>query len=170
MELADLEEMSLEDISDAYAECLQREEDTRWERGMILAHLLDRRGMLPRAVSSLLGCSPAQVRELAKTWRAFPTEESRARDLSFMHHRLAAGTENPAWWIDRAVANGWSTRRLREEIRAAQGPGALRDMLREKAERSLRMVREVLVQGGEVSEWLREQLTVVLGLCGASRG
>jgi len=170
MEIADLEGMTLEEISQAYADCLEREEDTRWERGMILAYLLDRRGMRPQAVSSLLGCSPAQVRELAKTWRAFPTEESRARDLSFMHHRLAAGTDNPAWWIDRAAAEGWSTRRLREEIRAAQGPAAFRDMLREKAERSVRMVREVLAQGGEVSEWLREQLAVLLGLSGASRG
>lgn len=66
------------------------------------------------------GLAGSTIRGLIATYRAFPTPEGRAQDLSFSHHRVAALTADPAYWLGQAVAHGWSVADLQEAIREAK--------------------------------------------------
>ncbi len=72
--------------------------------------------------ASQVGCSSTRVRQLAKTFAAFPTEESRVALLPFSIHTLAAGTADPAHWLSLAEQNAWSTADMREAMRG-KAPG-----------------------------------------------
>lgn len=156
---------SVDELVQRYLSLVEGEDASKWERGAILVVMLDGMKMKPPAVASLVGCSPAQVRELAKTYRAFPEEADRAKDLSWFHHRVAANTTEPKVWIEKAVASGWSTRQMRESIKAASAKcdEAVRDMALAKAEKALTLMKETLAAGGEAGAWLRRELARLLG-------
>lgn len=153
---------TLDDLIQLYVSLLESEEDTRWQRAAIVVALVDGMKIPIRKVSGLLGCSPAQVREMARTWRAFPTPESRAKDLTWYHHRVAATTNDPEGWIDQAAANAWSTRQMQEAVNASENQHAEADLALAKAEKAVRMVREVLGSGGAPAQWLASELLLLL--------
>lgn len=153
---------TLDDLIQLYVSLKESEEETRWQRAAIVVAMVDAMKIPIRKVSGLLGCSPAQVREMARTWRAFPTEESRAKDLTWYHHRLAATTNDPEGWIEQAAANLWSTRQMSEAVKGSISERAETDLVRAKAEKAVRMVREVLESGGAPAQWLISELAVLL--------
>ncbi|MHB8927101.1 MAG: HNH endonuclease [Bacillota bacterium] len=155
---------SVDELVQRYLNLVEGEDASKWERGAILVVILDGMKMKPPGVAGLVGCSPAQVRELAKTYRAFPEEADRAKDLSWFHHRLAANTTEPKAWIEKAVASGWSTRQMRESIKAASAKSdeAIKDMALAKAEKALALAKETLAAGGEAGAWLRRELSRLL--------
>jgi len=91
-----------------------------WARAMTARYGRETARMLARDT----GHSAYYVRCLIATAHAFPDPADRAADLSFSHHRVAAFTDDPAAWIDRAAAEQWSVADLREAIRAARDPVA----------------------------------------------
>ncbi len=155
----------MDELVQRYLNLVEGEDASKWERGAILVVMLDGMKIKPPAVASLIGCSPAQVRELAKTFRAFPEEADRAKDLSWFHHRVAANTTEPKAWIEKAVESGWSTRQMRELIKAAcaKSDEAARDIALAKAEKAFTLMKETLAAGGEAGAWLRRELTRLLG-------
>ena len=156
--------LSVDELVQRYLSLVESEDATKWERGAILVVMIDGMRMKPPEVAGLVGCSPAQVRELAKTYRAFPEETDRAKDLSWFHHRLAANTTEPKAWIEKAVAGGWSTRQMREAIKVAfaRSDEAVKDIALAKAEKALTLARETLTAGGEAADWLRRELIGLL--------
>ncbi|MCR4426265.1 MAG: HNH endonuclease [Firmicutes bacterium] len=167
----DLVPLSLEEIYQRVATEMEDQDDSRWEMGRLLAYLLRVRRLKSASIASALGCSSAQVREIAKTFEAFPEEHLRAKDLSWYHHRLAAKTDAPADWIDKAVTNGWSTRELGDAIKREKAAdaktgveGAVRlppsDLPRVKS--LLDSVVRVKESGGEAWTWLKEKLLEML--------
>lgn len=142
------------------AYCAQEEsvEDGRWAQAAVVTVMVEGMGMKPREVSAQLGCSPAQVRELHRTFCAFPDPASRAKDVSFRHHRIAAHTEDPERWLLTAIAEGWSTRQFEEAVKGRNDPVDAETRRMERAERLLRAVRELLDEGGGPAEWLRGEL------------
>jgi uncharacterized Ntn-hydrolase superfamily protein len=144
--------------------------DVRWAQAAVVTVMVEWMGMKPAQVASELGCSPAQVRELHRTFLAFPDPSSRARDLSFRHHQVAARTADPVVWIEKALKCGWSTRQLEQAVREREDPVDVAFRLRRRAERLVREVKELLTLDGDVSQWLRDELGRVLaGSCRASR-
>jgi len=149
---------SLDLLVQAFSSGESDAQDLRWGQAAVAAVMVEWMGMTPRQASSELGCSPAQVRELHRVFCAFPEPSSRAQDLSFRHHEIAARTADPQGWLDQALKNGWSTRRFQEAVRAVEDPVESDERARQKAERLLRAVREVLEAGGEAGNWLRAEL------------
>lgn len=162
-----LAQYSLEDLLQLYVNITEEVDNTHWERGAILVVLIDGMGQKPSWIASKVATSAAQIRELAKTFRAFPEESSRAKDLSWFHHRLAANTDNPQKWIQLAAEKQWSTRQMREQIKSALSPESKKDQGMAKAEKAVRFTEEVLEEGGEAANWLKLKLN---GLLKGQRG
>lgn len=138
-------------------------QDLKWVQAAVVAVMVEWMGMAPRQVSSELGCSPAQVRELYRTFCAFPDPASRAADLSFRHHQIAARTADPSGWLDRAAQNGWSTRQMERAVKEQDDPVDAESRQRRRAERLVREVRELLASGGEAARWMRAELGRLVG-------
>ncbi|MGB9879414.1 MAG: hypothetical protein ACPLRM_01505 [Anaerolineae bacterium] len=162
----DLVSLSLEEICQRAANQVELQDDCKWELGRLVSYLITVRQFKAADIGSKLGCSAAQVRELARTFMAFPDESFRAKDLSWYHHRLAARTEQPGMWIDLAVVNGWSTRDMVRAIAVSQGASESskeeEGADREKAMRLLRSLLEIKAAGGSTWEWLKKNLMDLL--------
>lgn len=98
-----------------YADLKKQTLDNNFLRGQLLSKILDM-GVKLKWLSAQTGDSLAQIRELVKTYRAFPDEGMRIPELSWYHHRLAANTSDPVKWINRAFKERLSTRQLRNMI------------------------------------------------------
>lgn len=159
---------TLEELLQIYASLQESEDDNRWLKGAVCLAITEGMGVSSRKAASWLGCSAAQVRELAKTYRAFPDESMRIPYLTWRHHRLAANTPEPEKWIALAADNEWSTRQLAEQIKVAYGKIKEKDLQMAKAEKAYLLAKEVFEEGGEAAEWLGEKLSS-LALCPTRR-
>lgn len=154
---------SLEDVLQEYFNYEELGEQTLWEKAKILTGMVEA-GWKIKTISSLVGCSPAIIRDRVRTYKAFPDEAMRAMDQTFTHHRIAAKTDSPAVWIDKVCEEGLSTRQLEEAIKGEGNTDLIiKDARREKAERAIRMVNELLSDTDETSEWLKKELGTLLG-------
>jgi|LFRM01.1.fsa_nt_gb hypothetical protein len=128
-------------------------DETKWTQGAICATLIDRMRVPASTIANECNCSAAQIRELAKTFRAFPEESMRVPELSWFHHRIAAGTDDPEHWIGLAADQGWSTRELTKAIKGE----TVKDELRE-ADRVWAKVLRIIDAGGPGGAWLEKQI------------
>lgn len=120
-----------------YAEAIQRivdalelEAHAHWLIGAALQEIPETRGA-SKAVASEVGRSASWVSEHRLTFAAFPNPEDRAPDMAWGIHVMCARTDDPARWLDAAVAEQFSTRQLRERMVEA---GAIQASEREKPE------------------------------------
>jgi len=135
---------SLDEVLQAYFSYVEITETTLWERAAILSGMMES-GIKQKTLSSLVGCSPATIREQVRTYRAFPEENLRAQDMSFTVHRIASKTQEPQKWIDSACINGYSTRQLEEAIKLETGGEEYQKSADlEKAERAIRIIKEII--------------------------
>ena len=104
------------------------------------------------------GHSKAYIRMLVATAKAFPDVSDRAQDLSFSHHRVAAATQDPATWIDEAVAHQWSVEELRQAIQDTKDPVAETVLADRALDRIKRAIDKYNVEWSHVSG---EQLALV---------
>lgn len=149
--------ISLEDVLQTYFSYEEIGEQAIWGKAEILSGMIDA-GWKPKVISSLIGSSPATIRERVRTYKAFPDESTRALDKTFTHHRIASKTDNPIKWIEMVCEEDLSTRQLEEAIKAEGQGGAHKDAVQEKAERIVRMVNEVLKEENDSAQWLQNEL------------
>ena len=155
---------TLDEVLQAYFSYVEITETTMWERAAILSSLVES-GIKITHLSALVGCSPATIREQVRTYRAFPNEDTRAKDMSFTIHRIASKTEEPEKWLDEACEKGYSTRQLEEAIKIETGQVNLKNVQLEKAERAVRMLKEVLKSDDpETVQFISEELPVLMSL------
>lgn len=154
---------SLEEALQTYHNCKDAQENLNWIEAEILYNIADL-NLSIKDISTQVGRSPAHIRERIKTFKAFPEEHMRAQDLSFTHHRLAAGTEEPEKWINRACEEGFSTRQLKQVIVAecSNKVGTMQDEILGRAEVVVRMAKEIFEYGDQPANWLHEQLSQLL--------
>jgi hypothetical protein len=153
----------LEHVLQAFADAREQEDEGKWAQAAVVVALRFLYGLSVRKVSAETGLSPAAVRAYTDTYMAFWDESLRAKDLGFTHHRIAAKTSDPLFWIEKAAENGWSTRQMEEAVRAAQAaPKAEEELRMAKAERVLREAAEVLAAGGRPAEFLADGLRSLL--------
>lgn len=150
---------SLEEIIQMYINLEEQERECRWAKGQLL-DVMVKMGAKIGWIASQVGVSAAQIRELIKTYRAFPEEEDRNPELSWMHHRIAANSKNPKEWIDTAADEQLSTRQLRKAIKESVGETTAPEEEKEirQAEKVFIKVEKVIAQGGPAAEWLKEKL------------
>lgn len=155
---------SLEELLQVFTVEKEREEQGKWGQAAALLIMREALKMKIKDISSYTGLSPAMVREMIRTFTAFPQPENRAQDLSFYHHRLASATSNPQEWLEKAVTNAWSTRQMAEEIKLSEATNdeAKKKQILAKAEKAIRIIREILEQGGDAAEYILENIAQIM--------
>lgn len=156
---------NIEELLQAYIQIDEQEQETRFVKGQLLDAMLAA-GAKQKFLSSQIGVSPAQIRELVHVYRTFPTPESRIPSLSWYHHRVASHSNEPAVLLVKANDEALSTRELRKVILEQEGAGAIvkqdEDREQKKAERLLVSVQKLLDTGSEAAKWFENELTQVL--------
>jgi hypothetical protein len=99
---------------------------------------------------------------MTRVFNAFPREEDRIPYLSFRHHQIAAHTSEPQKWLETAMDNQWSTRRMQDEIKGSESPASKEDQAWEKAEKTLLLAEEALSIESEAADWLRAELNKLI--------
>ncbi len=153
-----MNEQTLDEILGHFISLGQTETETSFQRGALCTAMIDR-GCSAEWIAEKSNCSASLVRELRKTWSAFPTEEERLpySELYFYHFRLAAGTDDPHYWIGQAAEHNWSTRQLREAIAGQK----IIDELAE-ADRVLHKIEKIMTEGGKPADYLLDKLSVLI--------
>ncbi|GIP08249.1 hypothetical protein J1TS5_04190 [Paenibacillus macerans] len=151
----------VEELLQAYIQVDEQEQETRFIKGQLLDAMLAA-GAKQKFLSSQIGISPAQIRELVHVYRTFPTPESRIPSLSWYHHRVASRSSKPAVFLSKANDEALSIRDLRKQILLEEGAGQLvkqdEDREQKKAKQVLASVQEILDSGSETAKWLRAVL------------
>ncbi|KHF32048.1 hypothetical protein CM49_05716 [Paenibacillus sp. P1XP2] len=155
----------VEELLQAYIQIDEQEQETRFVKGQLLDAMLAA-GAKQKFLSSQIGISPAQIRELVHVYRTFPTPESRIPSLSWYHHRVASHSNQPAVLLAKANDESLSTRDLRKVILEQEGDGEIvkqeEDQEQKKAQRLLASVQKMLATGGEAAKWLENELKQLL--------
>lgn len=153
-----------EEVLELYLFCLEKGQESMWERAAVLTVMSDIMGMQSRDIASALGCSASLVRKMTRTFNAFPSEQDRIPVLSFRHHQIAAGTNIAKDWLDKAADNMWSTRVLQEEIdKTREDDDSKKEKLLAQAERAVNRIYQVLDEGyDDISDWLLEELDKII--------
>lgn len=153
-----------EEVLELYLFCLDKGESSIWERAAVVTVMHESMGMKPREIAAAIGCSASLVRKMSRTFDAFPLETDRIPVLSFRHHQIAAQTQTPHEWLDKAADNQWSTRELQEKIdETRDDEDTKKEKLWTKAEKVISRAHEALDEGDkEVSEWLLDEMKKVV--------
>ncbi len=149
---------TFEEVLELYLFCLEKGESSVWERAAVITVMSDCMELKPRQIAAAIGCSSSLVRKMTRTFDAFPKHEDRLPMLSFRHHQIAAYTEDPKEWLNKAADNEWSTRQLQEAITESISPEIKEDKNWGRAEQALLLTQEVLNIGGDAAEWLLKEL------------
>ena len=147
---------SVEELITQFISITQEDVDRAFQKGEIACYLTQM-GYSYTKLASEVKCSAEQIRVLVRTYEAFPRKEDRNYpELEFYYYRLAARTDDPHGWLEKAVDNEWSTRELAAEIKSKP----IGDDRRE-AERVLYKV-QALLEDEALGPWFREQLAGLL--------
>lgn len=154
----DASELTLEDIRQHIITLRQQESEHRFIVGELM-HYAVQMGETVGQLASDNNCTKSYIRQLMKTWKAFPTEESRLpfSDLSYVHFKLAAYAGEPVYWLEQAVDHAWSTKELRQAIKGI----VVVDELRE-ADRIVGKVERCLAQRDQAALYLYDHLSQLL--------
>jgi len=155
-------ERTLDELIQLYISLQENEDDNRWSKGAVCLAITEGMGVSTRLTASWLGCSAAQVRQMVKTYNAFPDEAMRVPSLSWRHHCVAANTEEPCKWIASAADNDWSTRQMQEKIDITKGKISKTSSQLKNAEKAYRLAKEVIEESGFPADWLIGKLTGIL--------
>ncbi|NMP23817.1 hypothetical protein [Sulfobacillus harzensis] len=129
------------DLTQLALNLVEAEHATQWTLADLAREAAEEIGVSPRQVASDWGLSASTVRTLVRVVRTFSPEQ-RSPVLSFSHYRIAASTANPAEWVARAEDEQWSTRDLRDAIRAAHAADPAEER-RRQADQAIQRVRRV---------------------------
>lgn len=102
---------SLEDVADT----------VQWGKALLCAAVDARYGEEAiKSFASELGIGESTAYRYRRTFYAFPRVEDRYADLAFGHHALAATTNDPHYWMEKASLHEMSTYALEKDIRKTQ--------------------------------------------------
>lgn len=124
-----------------------------------LCHIGKGMGLTVGQLAHYARSSSSYIRQLIKTYKAFPTEESRLSfaEMEFSIFKLAAYTDRPEYWVEQAAEHEWSSRELSKAIKGEVIPDALR-----QADRIYGSVERCFQAGGPGARYLYDQLSNLL--------
>lgn len=152
---------SLEELLTEFADMLQANRATQWTLGDMLARAREEFG--PGVLGQF-----AEVARVTKRWcqrlarvsETFSESERAAYpDLGWSVFAVAAGTDDPIGWLQRAADNGWSEAQLRQAIRGAKPETP-------KVARLLKQAEKILQAGGDDADALEDGMRNLLRLRG----
>ena len=125
-----------------FLQLLEGERDNLWAQADWALHMTATYGRkTAKMLATDSGLSAAYVRQIVATAKAFP-EEKRAADLSFSVHKVAAMTEQPEVWLQRAVAEQLSVKELGQAISDSRDRISEADEARRAAERLIQAAKK----------------------------
>ncbi len=153
---------TLEEIEQDLLEIRHAGEAVQWTVAVLCAEACEY--VSAKQVAADIGMSAGQVSRLIKTLKAFPDPASRSDlpGITFSHHRLAAYTTDPAYWLAQAEAEAWSTRDLEDALQQARATDPQAEAARQWAA-ALQRVRKGLeaVTGDDQRARVLDVLAVV---------
>ncbi len=150
----DRDDLQYDQLIDQLIELRKEEVDKIWGQGAAIYVLRERMRAKAGDIASQIGVSSVYVNDLARTFAAFPDPSYRSLELSFSHHKIAAKTDNPQYWLEQCEANQWSTRQLTDAIKGKPADSEI-----DKAVKLFEKVLNILEAGGPASEWLSDRLS-----------
>jgi len=151
------EEVSYDQLISEFIDARVEGDNFIWKQSAIAYFLKESMMISAKIISGDTGYSPRHIANLVKTFSAFPTEDSRAMDLSFSHHMVAAKTDDPKFWIDQAVDNAYSVRELQ---RAIDGDSPELDPV-SVAQRTWKKLESLIDRDDEGSDYLKKQIKLL---------
>ena len=146
-------DLSYEELIQELINLKEQEHDTIWKQAAICAVLVERMQVSPGDIASKLNCTGKRIKNLVRTFLAFPGESNRVPELTFSHHEIAAMTDSPAYWLEQAVINSWSTREMKRAITPPK-----EESPEEKAKKLWAKLEEMIKDGGPGAAYLREKI------------
>ncbi len=128
-----------------------------FRQAAIAFYMKERMGVSAKQIGSDVAYSSRFVNALVKTFSCFPDEASRAQDLSYSHHQVAAHTDDPVYWLGKACAEAWSVREMSKAVKGEQVVDELRE-----ADRAVGVVERIFEAGGQPARYLYDKLTILL--------
>lgn len=153
------QEVSYDQLISEFISARAESDNFIWKQAAIAFFLREHMQVPANTVAGDVGYSSRYISSLVKAFNAFPEESDRAMDMSFSHHLLAAGTDDPVHWLDLACKEAWS---VREMQRAINGEQPETDPL-EKAQRAWNKIISILEDGDDASDYIKEQIIMVAG-------
>ncbi len=150
---------TFEEVLELYLFCLEKGEESMWERAAVVTVMHDCINLKPRQIAAALGCSASLVRKFVRVFNAFPSDTDRIPVLSFRHHQIATATSDPKKWLADAADNQWSTRILQEKINGTKDKKAAKNQAWDKAEKALLLAQEVVAEKSDAADWLIAELS-----------
>lgn len=160
--------ISYDELTGRIIDLRQTQDQTNFEAGDLCWYAVEKLGIEAGTIAADTGYSAQHIKDLARTSKVFHSAgDRRAREyVQWSHYKIAARTDDPVGWIDRAEAAGWSTRELQRQITGEPERDPLAG-----AQRAFRQVEKVVKGGGEGAEWLITQLAAYLSqLPGSENG
>lgn len=118
-----------------FMQLLEGERENLWAQADWALHMTATYGRkTAKTLAADSGLSASYVRQLVATAKVFP-DDSRAQDLRFTHHRMAAMTTEPEMWLQHAMAEAMSVKELRQAITASRDRISEAEQARRAAER-----------------------------------
>ena len=145
--------ISYDEVIGRIIDLRQQQDDKSWEVGALIYYALERMQVKAGQLASETNCSTQHIRDLSKTFGAFPEESERVAELTWTHHKLAARTEEPQKWIQLAAERNLSTREFQKILKGE----AVKDELREAEKLWDKLVR-VIEAGGPAAMYLEKRL------------
>jgi hypothetical protein len=146
-------ELNYRELIDQLIEAKASRDNSTWKEAAICFVLKNKLQVPAKTIGGDIGYSGRYISMLVKTFEAFPEEDSRAQDLTYSHHQVAAATSDPGFWIEQAVKNGWSVRDMQNAISGEDDSDPL-----EKAHKLWDRVLKEIDKGGPGAEYLRNQI------------
>lgn len=108
----------LAQYAEVYRKALSDERSTNWARGQIAAeisdlHEKDKTQKILQQFLQATGETRVAFNQYKWVWKKFETSKNRELPgLSWTHYRVAAGTDTPDEWIQKAFDAGWTVRQM----------------------------------------------------------
>ena len=115
------------ELTQAVLNTVEITERGRWDVAEYARLALDDCGVTARQVASDWGFGAATIRKWAACARMWPDADDRLPTLTLSHYILALGADDPRAAIEAAADAQWSTRQLRDALRAAGAPDPTAD-------------------------------------------
>lgn len=153
------QEPSVEERLGEFAEMLQAGRATQWAEGDILTEAKRTYGRKVLGQFAEIGrCSVRWCQRRAKVAETFGRDvRATYPDLNWSVFEIAARTDDPVVWLQRAADNGWSEAQLRQAIRGVKPETP-------KVARLLKRAEEILQAGGDDADALEDGMRNLLRL------
>ena len=147
----------LDELEQSFVNALQLGRRGHWLLGDLCNEAITNHGRIMTGILASLGrCSKRYIQQLAKVSRTFGEGiREQYPEMPWSLFRVAAGTENPLEWLERASKNEWSEAQLRTAVRGVKPETP-------RVQKILKAVERVFADSREEADSLEDGLRELL--------